>query len=332
MKIMRFLTLIAAIVISAGLGLNSCRKNFERLMAIKTTSIDTSTFLIKGEIIDVGSGTPSYGFCYGPNPAPGLNDMVDSLGVTGSAKSFQTNIFVSPGSYYIRSYAKSSQGVVYGDDLKFIVRPGRMIEYYFDNGSDEYGWRMNPFNDGYLGNLFPVSSSGTIESVRIWFLPASDSGSEYVSVAFFNASGDRIGMGPVFVPKASEWITLSGLNIPFSGNFYAMVYWNYLIYPSNYLAEDQSGPNAYMDLAYYMSQKKWVRLSTSSAGNNKPGIFLIRVTVKLPPDKGGAITELGPAPGPVSPDNCFPSRFHPIPGDTAKPSAITLQSRSFPTK
>jgi len=321
-----------AALLASGAGLASCEKKFERLMAIHTTSVDTGTYVARGEIIDVGNSTPSYGFCYGTNPDPGIHDMVDSVGVTDYAKPFQASIYTSPGTYYVRSYERSSQGVVYGDALSLTIRPG-ITEYSYDNGSDVYGWRMNPFWDGYLGNLFPVTSGGTIESVRVWFRPANDAGTEYVSVAFFNSAGQQTGISPVFVPKASEWITLTGLNIPFSGNFYAMVYWNYLVTPTYYLAEDQSGPEAYMDLGYYMSGKKWVRLSTSSSGNRKPGVFLIRVTVNLPAGKGVGITELGPAPGPLNPGiTANPSHLSSLPGDKADTAGIPAQSRSFRSK
>jgi hypothetical protein len=319
--------LIASIV-----GLPSCEKKFKRLMAVRTTSVDTGTCIVRGEIIDLGNSIPSYGFCYSTNPDPGIHDIVDSLGLSDFVKPFQASIYTSPGTYYIRSYVSSIQGVAYGEALPFKVRPG-IMEYSYDNGGDVYGWRMNPFWDGYLGNLFPVTSSGTIVSARIWFRPADDADSEFVSLAFFNSAGQQIGISPVFVPKASEWITLPDLSIPFNGNFYAMVYWNYLITPTDYLAEDQSGPEAYMDLAYYMSEKKWVRLSASSSGNRKPGVFLIRVTVNLPATNGGEITEFGPAPGPVNPrERRNSSLLISMPGDQAGLSSTPVQSGSFPSR
>ena len=160
-----------------------------------------------------------------------------------------------------------------------------------------------------------------------------NAGSEFVSLAFFNSAGQQIGIGPVFVPKALEWISLPDLNIPFNGNFYAMVYWNYLITPTDYLAEDQSGPEAYMDLAYYMSEKKWVRLSTSSSGNHKPGVFLIRVTVNLPATNGGKINEFGPDPGPVNPGKKINSSpLISLPGAQAGLSSTPVHPVSFPSK
>jgi hypothetical protein len=332
MKALRFTPLVLAAIILGCLGLASCKKNFQRLMAVTTTSIDPNTYLAKGEIIDVGNSSPQFGFCYSTNSNPNLsNSTVLNLGTTSSPKSFQTNVSAGAGTYYICSYAKSSEGTVYGGVLKFVVTSG-VVEYAFDSGADDYGWRINPDYDSYMGNLFPVTTSGTIQSVRVYFSPATDAGTEYVSIVFFDVSRSQIGSTSVFVPTASSWLTQSGLSIPYSGNFYAMVYWNYLLNPTNYLAMDQSGPNVAMDLGYYMSQNSWSKLSTNPSGNQKPGIFLIRVTVLLSTNKGTVITELGPAPGPVNPGNALSPPASSIPGNAAKRASSPLQAKPVSTK
>jgi len=293
MKKASSINILLIIIILSGLGSASCRKNFERLLAVKTSSVDTASFLVKGEVIDVGTDSPDYGFCYSRDPNPTLgNSQVVNLGATKTPATFQTNLPVSDSgyTYYVRAWAGSNQGTEYGDILRFYTN-GK-IEYYYDNGTSDYGWKMSEGYDGYMGNLFPVNTSGRIKSVKVYFNPYSGAGSEMVQVEFFDQERRSIGYTNPFTPVASSWVTISGLSLPYNGNFYAMVHWNYVVTPTNYLAMDQSGPNAFMDLAYIFFQGKWSKLSSDPAGNGKAGNFLIRVTVQPGSrETGSVITE-----------------------------------------
>jgi len=268
-------------------------------MVVKTTSINASTFLAKGEIIDVGPGSVEYGFCYSTSLNPGMNDNVLKVGTSSSPQSYQATLsLLVPGStYYLRAYIKGTDGVVLGDILKFVVPSGE-IEYVFDNGVDDYAWRINPTYVGYLGNLFPVSTAGTIKAVSIFFRTATGAGSEPLYVTIFDASRNEIATTGAFIPSSGSWMSLTGLNIPYNGNFYAMVLWNNLVNSTNFLAEDQSGPQAYLDLAYHYGST-WEKVSSITSGNQLPGVFLLRVTVLLSTAKGNVLTTLGPEPGPV---------------------------------
>ena len=303
MKPKRFYPFILAAVILGCLGLSSCKKDYQRLMYVTTTSINASTYLAKGEIIDVGSGSVEYGFCYGTTSNPGINNSVKKVGTTSTPQSYQANLSsLTPGStYYMRSYVKNGSDVVYGDVLKFSVQGGE-VEYIYDNGAVDYSWRYTPGSVGYMGNLFPVTTTGTITSVQVYFKTASDAGQDPVSFTFFDSNRSVISSTYLFTPSSSAWMSVTGLNIPYSGSFYAMVFWNNLPGQTNFLAEDQTGPNVSMDLAYYNDSGTWGTLSSvTSAGNQLPGIFLIRVTVQLPTSKGMITTTLDPAQGLMDP-------------------------------
>ncbi|MEI7492459.1 MAG: hypothetical protein WCK92_13750 [Bacteroidota bacterium] len=293
-----FVRILLAVFTLSCIGMTSCKKNFERLVAVKTTSISSVNYLAQGEVIDVGGLSPEYGFCYGSGSNPDLSGPNIKLGTTSSPKSFQTTMDLSPGTYYVRAYAKSSQGTVYGDNLKFFVSGGD-VEYYWDNGVADYGWRWNPGYDGHMGNLFPVTTSGTIKSVKMYFFTAADAGYDQLNMIFINQNGYVMDSTSYFLPPANDWYTISGLNIPFSGNFMAVVHWNKTASPTNYLGMDQSGPNAYMDLAYELKDGAWVKLSTNTGGNMKAGVFLIHVTAQVTKNKNGVaeLTELLPGPG-----------------------------------
>ena len=298
MNKIQYSKILLAIVILFSLGMSSCKKNFERLVAVKTTSVNSTSFLAQGEVIDVGDLSPEYGFYYSYSPAL-INPAIYKVGTTSSPKTFQASFEGLPsGTYYIAAYAKSSQGTIFGDVLTFTVSGGD-VDYYWDDGTSEYSWKMNPGYDGYMGNLFPVTTSGFIKSVKAYFTPASDSGSDMLQVEFFDQNQLSIGYTNPFTPYASTWITIAGLSIPFNGNFYAMVHWNYVMAQTNYLAMDQNGPNVSMDLGYAYSGGVWSKLSSESVGNMKPGIFLLRVTAQITgKDKRSVIAELGP---PVTP-------------------------------
>jgi len=297
-KLLYSKTLLALIIFSS-LGVSSCKKNFERLVAVKTNSINSTTFVAQGEVIDVGDLSPEYGFYYSYSPAL-TNPAVLTLGNTGSPKSFQASFAGLPaGTYYLAAYAKSSQGIVYGNVLKFTVSGGD-VEYYWDDGTGSYGWTINPGYNNYLGNLFPVTTTGIIKTVQVWFNTNSSAGSDNLTVDFFDQNRNYIASSGYFTPVAGTWIAITGLNVSFSQSFYVMVHWNSVVSPTNYLAEDQDGPNVGMDLAYIHYGTTWTILSTDPGGNQKPGIFLIHVTAQITgKDKVSVLTELGPSITPV---------------------------------
>lgn len=329
MKPARFIPFILAALIAGSVGLNSCKKNYERLMAVKTTSVDASTYLAKGEIIDVGDGSVEYGFCYSTGSNPGINDIKQVVGNTSSARSFQANLAsVNPGNtYYVRSYVKGSAGVAYGSVLSFFVQGGD-VEYIFDDGVFDYAWRYNAGSYGYMGNLFPVSTTGSISTISIYFKEATDAGQDALFVSVFDASHNLVASTYTFTPYAGAWIPLTGLSIPFSGNFFAMVCWNSLPGPTPFLAEDQDGPYVSQDLAYYSDGTSFARISTvTTAGNQKPGVFLIRVRATLTTKNGPVEKELVAGPGPVGSELSLPaSPAYKEITTSEKPGASFLQS------
>ena len=292
-------SLIAAISMLMLIGFQSCKKNFERIMYVTTTSVSSDTYLVRGELVDPGTNSAEYGFCYSTSSNPTLtNGTILKLGSSSSYRSFQATLSGLGGGsyYYVRAYAKSSQGTVYGSALKFWVGSSG-TELVYDDGDSDYGWIISAGYNGWFGNLFPVSSMGAIIGARAYFSANSNAGSDYVSFDFFDANGNLLGGSGSFFPTADTWSSVSGLSISYVGNFYGMIHWNNTSQPTNWLSMDQDGPNVSMDLGFELYNGSFIRASSISGGNQKPGIFLLRVTVlESKSDGSKVIRELDPLP------------------------------------
>ena len=109
--------------------LSSC-KQFEitRITKLETTSVtlNNNQVVASGNIIDLAeSGISDYGFCYGENNIPSIQDNKISLNAcnkTGefSAKLIGLNAFKT---YKVRAYAISNNNIIYGQTLQLIVNP-----------------------------------------------------------------------------------------------------------------------------------------------------------------------------------------------------------------
>jgi hypothetical protein len=257
----------------------ACKK-YERLMAVRTVSINQYSLLATGEVIDVGGVAPEYGFCISTSQGHGTDSLV-KIATTSQPITFEKTLagLKQGRTYYICSYVKNGQSIEYGTQIQVEVSSS-LVTYQYDDGTDDGGWRFNPGNHGWLGNLFPVTVSGKITGVEMYFSLANDAGTEMLRVDFFNASQLQIGNTNWFLPPSDGWITIPCPDISFSGNFFAMVFWDYPVYGTNYLGCDETGPNVYMDLAYYYDGTTWSTMS-SVPPDYLHSIFLLRVTAEI---------------------------------------------------
>jgi hypothetical protein len=145
--------------------LHSCKKvDIERIAAVKSgniTNISTSSARATGEIIDMGEGVVnSYGFVYGTNSNPDVNDSKISLGQSpplGSYSGTLGNLSANT-SYWARGYIEVDGQVTYGESTPFKTLQGTIAEWlHWDNGQN---------NDG-IGR-----TDGGSFDVAIGFIPA----------------------------------------------------------------------------------------------------------------------------------------------------------------
>lgn len=261
----------------------SCKK-FERLLAVATISVSSTTKLAKGEIIDVAGSTVEYGFCWGSSPGPTLADSYIKVGSSGSSRTFETTLssLLEGDTYWVRAYIRGEKGTEYGVAVKVVIAGPSTIEYYWDDGEADYGWRYNSGYEGWMGNYFPISSAGKIYSIDAYFANFGTSpGSDNLSFDVFDASRNLLGSTGSFSQVSDSWMNISA-SINYEGAIYVMVHWNFTATSTNFLGMDQNGSQASMDLGYYRDgSNNWGKCSTLTGGNQLPGVFLLRIHVQL---------------------------------------------------
>lgn len=171
---------------------------------------------------------------------------------------------------------------------------GTVMEFIFDDGSAENGWRINAGYLAWLGNEFPIDPSfqGVIQQVDMWwgFLAG---GAPSLVVDFFNGSQVLVGTSDSFDTPSDDWVSVAVPDVPFSGPFYAMVKWD-MTGSANYMGFDEDGPYASQDLEWYYDGSAWDKL-TALAGS-APGVFLMRITALVGGDKQEVILVPGAKP------------------------------------
>jgi hypothetical protein len=261
----------------------SCKKD-EPGMAVKTISADSHSLIVVGEVVEAGDQSPEYGFCISQSAGHTADSLINT-GTTSVPVTFQKRLTgLQPGIvYYVAAYLKTSDNIVYGDQLRLeVLSP--VVTFAYDDGASDDAWRLNPGTSGWIGNLFPVSGEGTILEVELYFSKDSAAGDDKLRVDFFNAGLLHFGNTDWFTPPSNDWIKVPCPNLKFSGNFYAMAFWDYTLAGTNYLGIDETGPNVAMDLAFFHDSTGWARMSSLPPDLAK-SIFMIRVTADLSGEK-----------------------------------------------
>ena len=156
---------------------------------------------------------------------------------------------------------------------------GTITQFIFDDGTWENGWTMNAGQTGWFGNEFPVASSvtGMIQKITLYLVDNGTGSVQPLSVDLYDASHVLIGSSATFSGgPVNTWIDVPFANVPFSGEFFAMVKFGNLPAQAYYLASDENGQYASQDLAWNRSNTGvWVKASSMGAN---PAVFLCRAT------------------------------------------------------
>ncbi len=159
------------------------------------------------------------------------------------------------------------------------ANPSNEETYILDDGTSENGWAINPGYTSWLGNLFEVTDQGEIVSFNIYGQANASAGSETVTIEIFDASQNLVGASDPFEIPADDWTTVAVPDVPFNGNFYAMIKWDMLTGQTNYAGFDENGPNATADLDWYYDGSAWSLLHV--AAGSSPGVFLLQATANV---------------------------------------------------
>ncbi|MCK4357149.1 MAG: immune inhibitor A, partial [Candidatus Cloacimonetes bacterium] len=160
------------------------------------------------------------------------------------------------------------------------------VEYVLDDGSYENGWTGNPGYELWFGNLFPVDDIGELISFDLYTEFNASAGSDLLEIDIFDAAHNLVGSSESFVPIADTWTTISCPNVPFDGEFYALIHYNYESAQSNWIGYDENGPNANANLDWYTDGTIWQLFHT--AAGTVPGVFMLRATAMVQ----GELTEI----------------------------------------
>jgi len=156
---------------------------------------------------------------------------------------------------------------------------GIITIFTFDDGTWENGWTMNAGQVGWFGNDFPIAAAttGQIQKVSVYFVDNGTGSVQPLSIDFYNTAHVLLGSSATFsAGPVNTWIDVPINNVPFTGEFFAMVKFNNLPAQSYYLASDENGPYAAQDLAWNQTATGvWAKASTLGAN---PAVFLERVT------------------------------------------------------
>ena len=149
---------------------------------------------------------------------------------------------------------------------------GELKQYILDDGTPENGYAANPNFDPSLGNLFITSDMGMITAVDVYGQKntAAD-GTRAVKAMIYDADYVLLGESAEFVVPADDWTTVELPYVPYSGDFYVMIYFSNASSYSNYVGLDQDGEFASQGCYVRQSDGTWSVLTS-------PGVFLIRPT------------------------------------------------------
>ncbi len=166
--------------------------------------------------------------------------------------------------YVPAQFAGTVTNALNGEPLNGVLvtanQTGYATTFAYDDGTFEQGLRINAGANAYLGNYFPVSLSGYVTSIDMYFYSGLAS-TEALVVEFFNSAGVSLGVSSPFVVGAEGWYNVAVPNIEFNGAFYAMVHWMNLAANTRFFGMDQNGPNYPLALGMYMSGGSWTNLS-----------------------------------------------------------------------
>lgn len=211
--------------------LPDCKKiTLEREPKAVIQSIDdigTNNATAKGEVIDLGNGDiSSYGFCYGTNAEPTINDQVVDNTTSPSLGVFSKNITgLSPSTiYYIRAFVKEDNNYYYSETEDFETQEsgGQSFWLHYDDGTNHDGVGVTGGGSFDVAIYFPVSLLSEYSGYKITkykFFPRNGDPVQYDITLWEGTENDLvfdINVGGIIT---GEWNTVS-LSEPYyiSGN------------------------------------------------------------------------------------------------------------------
>ncbi len=159
-----------------------------------------------------------------------------------------------------------------------------VMSYILDDNTVEFSTFYDATGECWLGNEFPVSESGVLQSVSVFM--EANSGSAIYSIAIFDQNRDSVYNSAPFTPVFGEWTDVELPFVEFNGPFYVMLHM-VVTNKSDYLPLDQNGPNAAACPVWYTDDLlAWLPLTDLGF---EPSVAFIRAT-GITSDKKTSVT------------------------------------------
>jgi hypothetical protein len=150
---------------------------------------------------------------------------------------------------------------------------GTVMNYILDDGSMDNGVYWNGAGEAWLGNEFPVTDAGVLQSASIYMDPMPGASCSY-QLEVFDADKVYVGTSAAFTPTLGDWTTVALPDLPFGGTFYVMLHLNATTL-SDAIGLDENGPNAASDLEWFYDGSAWGKLTDYGFA---PSVMGIRAT------------------------------------------------------
>ena len=194
------------------------------------------------------------GFCWSATTSPTVNDSHVSCGQQTATFSAKLTNLTESTTYYIRAYATTDRGVVYGPETTFITRPplvGRaLLAYYtFDDGTCD-NVRSDNYHGYLVGNGTFITDTPNGEGKALSLLKE-----QYV-----NISTNPLGRSKVWT--VSMWVKDFGTGFLFGSPEAAFP--NFFVNPDGYVTLLRPGNYAWWSFAIPMTSYqtgKWVHIA-----------------------------------------------------------------------
>jgi len=159
---------------------------------------------------------------------------------------------------------------------------GSVTSFVLDDSIAEDNIYYSTPGECWLGNEFPVTGSGVLQSVSV-FMETNGSATYHIDI--FDENQKLAGNSANFIPKSGEWTTIELPFVAFNGTFYAMLHM-VVNTESDFLYLDKDGPNSAANLVWYYEGTVWAHLTDLGFD---PSVTLIRATAVVGDKKTATI-------------------------------------------
>lgn len=160
--------------------------------------------------------------------------------------------------------------------------PQLIREMVKDDGVSETGLGV-AIGQLWYGNLYQNRYPGAKAiSVDLFFEQHPFADAEDATVDFFDADHNLIGTSQSFSPEYNVWNTVKVNDIELPAEFYAMIHFNQVYSPSQYIGLDRNGALTSTEMGWIFDGNDWYPVSSIGAGVQ--GLFMIRPAVLITPE------------------------------------------------